>query len=80
MGQLDKRLEIRLDERQFVRLEDFARKRKRRIASVVREAIDEKLRRTSIEERMAVVEAIGRMQAPVSDWEQMETEIEAGGK
>jgi len=78
MAGLEKRLEIRLDKVRFLRLQGLARQRKRRIAAIVREAIDDKLDRASVEERLAAVEELGRMRLPVSDWEQMEAEIDAG--
>ena len=78
MAGLEKRLEIRLDKARFLRLQGLARQRKRRIAAIVREAIDDKLDRASVEERLAAIESMGRINAPVADWEQMEREIESG--
>jgi len=74
MAGLEKRLSVRLDADQFARLRRLALVRKRTIAAIVREAIDEKVRR----ERLAAIEDLGRINAPVSDWEQMEREIDSG--
>lgn len=80
MSPLSKRLEVRLDEQRFKMLEDESRRRGRSVSELVREAIDTcyPAREERVSKKLKAVEELGKVKAPVSDWEQMEEEIRRG--
>lgn len=74
---LDARLEIRLYPEQLERLKEEAAKYNTSVGNIVREAIEQRYQVTAAEKLKAVQQLSG-INAPVSDWEQMKKEIEAG--
>lgn len=80
MSQLSKRIEIRIDGIRLERLETEARRRRKSLSALIREAIDKQfpLGKQKTAERLRAVTDMGRLNAPVGDWRQMEKEIEKG--
>ncbi|MDI6822149.1 MAG: ribbon-helix-helix protein, CopG family [Actinomycetota bacterium] len=78
MSELTKRLQILLSPEQYRKLELYAKKRKKSVASVIREAIEKLLHeRTKLEKKKAVERMLSR-ELPIDDWEKMEEEIMKG--
>lgn len=77
---LAKRVEIRIDEERLKALEEEARRRHKSVSKLVREAIDAKYpaRDSRIAGKLAAVEKLGRIDAPISTWRRMEEEIAKG--
>ncbi|MGQ9632425.1 MAG: hypothetical protein ACUVXI_19235 [bacterium] len=48
------------------------------MAEVIRKAIDLKLQGSQRGKKLRIVEEMGGIDAPISDWEEMEQEIEEG--
>ena len=74
---LDARLEIRLHPEKLLMLKEEAAKKKISVGSMVREAIDSYCA-VSAAERLAAVNKLAALSAPVTDWDKMKKEIEAG--
>ncbi len=74
---LDARLEIRLYPEQLKKLKDEAAAKNTSIGELVREAIDERYE-VSCEDKLKAVQQMANINAPVTNWEQMKKEIEAG--
>lgn len=77
---LAKRVEIRIDEERLKVLEGEARRRHKSVSRLVREAIDDKfpVKDSRITSKLAAVEELGRVNAPISTWQQMEEEVARG--
>lgn len=75
MPELAERLEVRVSPRTLYLLRREAARRGVSVARVVREAVEVFLQREAAG-RLAAAEALFRIEAPVSDWEQMEREIQ----
>ena len=73
-----RRMQILVSPQQYRALRAAASKRRMSMSEVVREALSKQLDLPSIEERLAAVERLSKLNAPVADWEQMEREIEEG--
>ncbi|OIO83227.1 MAG: hypothetical protein COW32_03410 [Candidatus Aquicultor secundus] len=80
MSSLPRRLEVRLDEQRFKVLEEESQRRGKSVSELVREAIDARYpaREARILKKLKAVEELGKVEAPVSSWEQMEEEIRRG--
>jgi len=80
MSSLPRRLEVRLDEQRFKTLEEESRRRGKSVSELVREAIDAcyPVREARILKKLKAVEELGKVEASVSSWEQMEKEIRRG--
>lgn len=80
MTRLAKRLELRLDEKRFKILESEAKRTRKSIAELIRQAIDKfyQPKQTRVRQRLKAVRALSRIDAPVSSWEKMEEEIAKG--
>jgi len=80
MARLVKRLELRLDETRLKILESEAKRTRKSIAELIRQAIDRFYRpkQTRVKQRLKAVHDLGKIDAPVSSWEKMEEEIAKG--
>ncbi len=76
-GKKSARLEIRLYPEQLKKLKDEAAANSISVGELVREAIDQRYA-VSRDERLKAVEKMAGLDAPVTVWEQMKKEIEAG--
>ncbi len=74
---LDARLEIRLHPEQLQKLKEEAAEKKTSVGNLVREAIDQHYV-MSTEKKLRAIEQLTQINAPVTNWEQMKKEIEAG--
>lgn len=74
---LDVRLEIRLYPEQMEKLKEEAARKNTSVGNIVREAIEQRYQ-VSSEEKLIAVQKLAGINAPVSDWEQMKKEIDAG--
>lgn len=74
---LDARLEIRLDPEQLNRLKKEAAAKNTSVGELVREAIEQRYT-VSRDDKLKAVQEMANINAPVSNWEQMKKEIEAG--
>ncbi|EEG76267.1 ribbon-helix-helix protein, CopG family [Dethiobacter alkaliphilus] len=74
---LDTRLEIRLYPEQLQKLKTEAKEKNTSVGDLVREAIDQRYIVLK-EEKLKAVEELANINAPVTTWEQMKKEIEAG--
>lgn len=75
---LSHRLEIRIDDERMDLLRTEARKNRRTIGAVIRDAIDKHLKVRVVAERLKAVEALGKMDLPVSSPAQMKKEFLEG--
>ena len=71
-----KRIEIRLKDGEFKKVEDLARIRGRPIAQIVREAVDTLYEKVSAQERKKAVEDLAALSVKLPSWEKIEEEIE----
>ena len=78
MSKLTKRLQLLLTPEQYKMLQLYAKKHKKSIGSVIREALDKMISGRSKKEKKKAVERLLSRKLPVSDWEQMEKEILEG--
>jgi hypothetical protein len=74
---LEARLEIRLSASQLQKLKDEAKRKNTSVGELVREAIGRQYE-ISVEEKLNALKKMAEMQEPVSDWETLKKEIEAG--
>lgn len=75
---LSHRLEIRIDDERMQLLRTEAKRKRRTIGAVVRDAIDKHLRARVVAERLAAVEALAKLELPVSSPAQMKKEFLEG--
>ena len=75
---LSHRLEIRIDEERLELLREAARKSRRAIGAVIREAIDCQLKQQVVSRRLKAVEELARVAAPIGTPAQMKEEILEG--
>ena len=80
MSDLAKRLELRLDEKRLKLLQEEARRAHVSIAELIRRAIDRcyQSKDTRVRRKLQAVKQMGKINAPVSDWQEMEDEIIKG--
>ncbi len=80
MSDLAKRLELRLDEKRFKVLQEEAKRTQTSIAELVRRAIDKcyQPKNLRVKRKIQAVKEMGKINAPVSDWQEMEDEIIKG--
>ena len=78
MSKLSKRMEIRFPEELHQRLVLAAQRDGRSVAALIREAVVERYGVVTQAERLAAVDRLSELAAPVADWERMEDEIAAG--
>ena len=76
MSGLTERLEVRIDSPLMDRLREEARRRRRSVGQLVREAIERHLAEES-EGRRQAAEALFAVGASIDDWPELEREIEA---
>lgn len=75
---LSHRLEIRIDDERMELLRTEAKKKRRTIGAIIREAIDKHLSERVVAERLAAVEALAKLDLPVSSPAQMKKEFLEG--
>ena len=78
MSELTKRLQILLSPEQYKKLELYAKKERKSVASVIREAVDKMLSQRTKSEKKKAVERMVARELPVEDWKKMEEEIMKG--
>jgi len=80
MSDLVKRLELRLDEKRLKLLQEEAKKTHVSIAELVRRAIDKcyQPKDIRVKRKLRAIKEMGKINAPVSDWQEMEDEIVKG--
>lgn len=80
MSNLTKRLELRLDEKRFKLLEEEAKRAHTSIAELIRRAVDKcyQPKNIRVKKKLQAVKKMGEVNAPVSDWQEMEEEIVKG--
>jgi predicted DNA-binding protein len=72
---LSHRLEIRIDDERMELLRAEARKNRRTIGAVIREAIDKHLKGRVTAERLRAVDALAELDLPVSSPSEMKTQF-----
>jgi hypothetical protein len=75
---LSHRLEIRIDDERMELLRTEARKNRRTIGAVIRDAIDKHLETRVVTDRLEAVEALGKLDLPVDSPAQMKKEFLEG--
>ena len=78
MSELTKRLQLLLTPEQYKMVQLYAKKHKKSIGSVIREALDKIISERSKKEKQKAVQRLLSRKLPVSNWEQMEEEIIQG--
>jgi hypothetical protein len=78
MIKLSKRLEIRLDKKTFDVLAERAKTQHKSIGELIRSAIRQTFQPQSGRKRRSALQKLFSLNAPVSDWPQMEKDIEKG--
>ena len=79
MAIFTKRVQAVLSEEQFAELNQIAIEEDKTISELIRDAVDEVyFSRVAEEKRMAALDQLLNLEAPVTDWEQMEAEIIKG--
>lgn len=78
MAQLETKATILFEPAQYQELKRLAKAQGKAVGELVREAVAEKYHLADHSERLAAVERLASMRAPVADWEQMEEEILRG--
>lgn len=76
MATLTRRLQVRLDERRFARLEAEARVRGTTVASIVRESLDLAFPPAELSGSEAAARFLAREPIPLEDWSAVKAEIE----
>lgn len=74
MAAFTERIQVLMAPEQLARLRVIARRQRRSVGSLVREAIDSTFLADDTDRRLEAVERLARLSLPVSDWEQMERE------
>lgn len=74
MTGLTERIQVLVAPAQLARLRTLARRQRRSVGALVREAVEATYFGDDIERRLAAVDRLAEMSLPLSDWEQMERE------
>jgi hypothetical protein len=74
MAHLARRVQVLLSDSQYAELDAQARRRRKSVGAVIRDAITEHLSKDDQIERLDAVQRLGALQLPVSGWQQMERE------
>ncbi len=74
MASYTERIQVLVSPELLARLRALARRERRSVGALVRDALEEAYFRDDVERRLAAVERLADMSLPVSDWEQMERE------
>lgn len=78
MSELTKRMQLLLSPEQYRKVQLYAKRHKKSIGLVIREALEKYLlERPKSEKKKAVVRLLSK-ELPVADWEEMEKEIMEG--
>ncbi len=81
MATYTERVQTMISEEQLRALEKLSRKTGKPVSVLLREAIDRVyFQRISLEQRRMAVKRLTSLEAPVSDWTQMEKEIQKGAR
>ena len=74
MAAYTERIQVLVAPEQLARLRAIARRQRRSVGALVREAVETAYFGNDGERRLAAVERLAEMSLPVADWEQMERE------
>ncbi len=80
MPQLTRRVEVLFSEEMAVYLKEVAERERASVGTLIRKAVQEKYNITSSDEKLAAVERLYALEAPVGEWALMEREIIAGAQ
>lgn len=72
---LNHRLEIRIDDERMDLLKEASRRKGKAVGEIIREAIDQHLKEDVVAKRLAAVDALARLEAPIGTPAQMKQEI-----
>lgn len=75
---MNHRVEIRIDDERMDLLKEAARRQGKGVGEIIREAIDLHLKEDVVAKRLAAVDALARLEAPVGTPAQMKKEILEG--
>jgi len=78
MGILNKRAQVLFPKDKYAFLESIARKKKKSVGALIREAVEEKYLKKELKEKEEIIKRLYKMNLPVADWESMEEEIILG--
>ncbi len=78
MRMLSERTQVLLSKQQLASLKRLARRDKKSVGAVIREAVDAYVGGPSDDERRAALERLMAMELPVDDWPVMKAQIEKG--
>jgi len=78
MHMFSERTQVLLSKRQLARLKRRARRERRSVGAVIRDAVDAYTSAPDYEERRAALEHLMTLEAPVDDWPVMKAQIEKG--
>jgi predicted DNA-binding protein len=76
MPVIRKRVEIRLEEKEYDKIKEMAKKEGKPIARVVREAIETLYEKLATEEKKKAVQKLAAMHVDLPEWCKLEEEIE----
>jgi hypothetical protein len=74
MAQYTERIQVLVAPAQLARLRAIARRQRRSVGALVREAVETTYFGDDTERRLAAAERLADLRLPVADWEQMERE------
>ncbi|MCY4604161.1 MAG: hypothetical protein OXE49_08000 [Gemmatimonadetes bacterium] len=80
MPQLTRRVEVLFSEEMAVYLKEVAERERASVGTLIRKAVQEKYNITSNDDKLAAVERLYALEAPVGEWALMEREITAGAQ
>jgi len=78
MHMFDQRAQVLLSKRQVAELKRRAKRERKSVGAVIRDAVDVHLDLPTDEERQASLERLFAINAPVDDWPVMKAQIEKG--
>ncbi|MBI2894508.1 MAG: ribbon-helix-helix protein, CopG family [Deltaproteobacteria bacterium] len=78
MAALETRTTVLFEPSQYRELKRIAEAEGRPVAELIRDAVAQRYRLATREERVQAVERLAALSAPVGDWKQMEAEILRG--
>lgn len=74
MAEFTERVQVLVAPEQLAGLQAIARRQRRSVGALIREAVDRAYFSSDTERRLEAVERLAAMRLPVADWEQMEHE------
>lgn len=80
MSQLTRRVEVLFSEEMAAHLKEVAERENASVGTLIRQAVREKYGTASSDEKLAAVERLYALKAPIGEWGLMEREIIAGAQ